>query len=358
MLLQLFIFLVSICVLLYSADLLVDAVKKLATSLGVSPYVIGLTVVAIGTSLPEVMASAVAAYQGVPAISVGNVIGSNICNIGLIIGLPALFFSINCSRSIILKQGVFMLLLSALFASLCLYGSFTRLVGFLFVATFGLFLFFAFRGDSGLEPEDLPEEELPKELPSDHSLVKTLLVVAGAFVLLLVSSHFLVDASVFLARHFSIPEAVIALLLISFGTSVPELSVSFAAARRQQGELLIGNILGSNISNISNISIFCWLLGQSSLISAIFRRKGLISGFELPFMGASGCSSCVYLLDLRVLAGTGEGSLVINLTLYFVAFAIALPVLPLGKLVGCISVMALCFSAKSAGRRQLLFLFL
>ena len=226
--------------LLYASDHLVDAVVVLATRLGVSQMVIGLTVVAIGTSLPELMASAAAAIEGHPQIAVANVIGSNIANIGLILGLPALVFPICCARRTLNREGLQMLAVSILLGACFLFlGGMSRALGVACLLGFAAFLYFAVAGD-----------EVSKQDDKSGALLPSALKIIVSFVFLLASSSFLVDSTISLAQMFGVSEKIIAISLIAFGTSVPELSVSFVAAKRGQGDILVGNVLGSNISNI------------------------------------------------------------------------------------------------------------
>jgi len=244
------IFLVSLVALLLASDSLVEAVIELAKKLQVSTMVIGLTVVSIGTSLPELSSSIIAAYQGHPAIAMGNVLGSNICNIALILGLPGLFVVIRTGRGVLHREGAFMLAITFLFWFLAIQQkAFDALTGVLFLALFFVFILLVFRG-AKKEQLGAQAAEVGREPSHGVFQVPAPLRILGAFIILLVSSDFLVSSTVAIAAYLNVSESIIALTLIAFGTSVPELSVSFSAARKKEGDILIGNILGSNISNI------------------------------------------------------------------------------------------------------------
>ena len=283
MLANLAIFLVSLVFLLLSADRLIDVVVTFAKGLRISAMVVGLTVVAIGTSLPEVMASSAAAFRGYPDIAIGNVVGSNICNVGLILGLPALFFPIVCSRTVILREGSLMLLATAMLWALGVFlGGMSRIAAGVFFLGFCWFIYSVFHSESGCEESDTGEssvDDAPGESSTDEagSTAVLILKLLAYLAALLISSEFLVRSTVELARAVGIAEGVIAISIIALGTSLPELSVSIAAAKKNQGDILIGNILGSNISNIFLV------LGVSGLILP-FPISGLTLSLDIPLM--------------------------------------------------------------------------
>ena len=304
---QLLIFLASLVALLYSADRLVESVVDLAKSLSISPMVIGLTVVAIGTSLPELMASVVAAYEGHPQIAVANVVGSNICNVGLIIAVPALFFSVTCSHMVLRREGMMMIGATVLFWVLCEFvGVISRLTGVLFIVGFMLFVYTAVKSMSS-ETEVTSSDGL--KIPA-----KPLLMMLIALAVLLVSSKFLISSTIALAEILQVPEQVIAVSMVAFGTSLPELSVSFSAARRSQGDILIGNVLGSNISNLLLV------LGATAVISP-FSMESVTTRFDLAAVTLMALFMIYFLLQSRginrakafLLLGFYVGFLLINL---------------------------------------------
>lgn len=240
---------VSLVFLIVSSDKFVAAVVEFATQLKVSTMVIGLTVVAVGTSLPELAASVVAAFLNHPGIAVGNIVGSNICNIGLIIGLPALLTPVVCSSSVIRREGRLMIFVSVVFWLLSLFSvEFGLAIGLLFLLGFIGFIYWVFQ-QQGVNSvlEDIEHIKLVK---TKHRRIRIVVQMILALAVVIVSSDYLVQSAVSLAAGLGVSEAVVALSLIAFGTSVPELSVSLAAVRRREGEIVVGNIIGSNISNI------------------------------------------------------------------------------------------------------------
>ena len=314
MAIDLIILLISIICLLISADKLIDIAVYLAEKLNISTMVIGLTIVAIGTSLPEAAASVAAALEGYPEIALGNVIGSNICNVALILGVPSLLGPIVCARSVLRREGFFMIGLTALLWLLALaIGYIPRELGILFVALFFFYVFFVFHMAKSEENKDVSEVEkghqpeairaveeeglgihksadgeAAKENPVSVLIAK--LVVS--IIVLLLSSKFLVESTISLARGMGVSESVIALSVIALGTSLPELSVSIAAVRRKQGDILVGNILGSNISNILLVT------GLASAISPI-SIKSITTSLDLPLMLVVSCFMIVFLWDKK-----------------------------------------------------------
>lgn len=298
MLLEILILLVSLAALVYSADKLVDNIVLIAEHLQISKMVIGLTVVAIGTSLPEAAASAAGALQGVTGIALGNVIGSNICNVALILGVPGFLVGINCSTSVVKREGYIMLGITALIvAVLLLFGEIPRWMAAIFLLAFPAFIYMCFKKPS--DPLEEKTEEVTtsedvrgSEEVSGFNLPLICGFLVASIVGLLVSSHYLVGSTVFVARALSIPESVIALSLIALGTSLPELSVSLASARKREGDICIGNVFGSNISNILLV------LGLAGSISPIVGGGGWLY-FDLGMMLFCAGLMVYFLLDDR-----------------------------------------------------------
>ena len=262
---------VSLLVLLYSADLFIDTVIKVARSMGLSTMVVSLTIVAVGTSLPELMASVAAAIKNHTEITVGNIIGSNICNVGLILGVPALFASITCDRAVLRREGYIALFVSVLLTGIAFISAeVSRTWGVVFLASFVAFIVSAFKNGQNAA-ESIEEAEI------EDSMLVIIFKLLIALVLLLISSEFLVRATVSLALDLGASESVIAISLLAFGTSVPELSVAIAAAKRNEGDILVGNIMGSNISNILLV------LGTAAVIQPLSFSPAMIL-LDVPVM--------------------------------------------------------------------------
>jgi len=326
MTIDIIILIVSLVCLLLSADRLIDVVVLLAERLKISTMVIGLTVVAIGTSLPEAAASVAAALEGHPEIALGNVIGSNICNVALILGIPALIGPIVCARSVLRREGFLMLSLSFFLWGLALVkAQISGRVGIFFILGFFTYIFLVFRfGQADRTVEENSEVEKNSKIekntdaqvecekhPEHCSVFATTTKLVLSIIVLLLSSKYLVEATISLAKGLGISENVIALSVIALGTSLPELSVSIAAVRRNQGDILVGNILGSNISNILLV------LGLTSVISPI-NIEPLTTNLDIPMMLLTSSLMLAFLWDK---VGISRGRGIFFLIIYAVGVA-------------------------------------
>lgn len=314
--LPILILIVSLAVLLFASDKVIDAASLLADRMNVSKMAIGLTIVAVGTSLPETAASVAAALTNHPQIAVGNVIGSNICNIGLIIGLPALFAPVVCRRAVLQREGYIMIVVSILVWTLATeLGTIGQLTGAFAIVTFGLFILWAIKAGGKEKALDEVPNRTEGELATTTGAIILKLFVS--FVLVIVASKFLVNSAVDLARALDVSESVIALSLIALGTSLPELSVSFSAIRKSEGDLLVGNIIGSNISNILLV------LGITAIITP-FDIEPTSMKFDLPIMIATAIMLVAFLWKPGGI-GRIKGSILLLTYAAFLYRCIAMP---------------------------------
>lgn len=239
--------------LVWGADRLVAGASALARNLGVSPLVIGLTIIAFGTSAPELVVSGVAAYRGNPGLAVGNAIGSNIANIGLILGLTAVVYPLRVESETLKREyPVLMLIMIASFimaADLM----FNRTEGALLLTGLVALVIWMIRYGLRRGSDDILAEEFEAEIPSDMPTRHATAWLLVGLVVLPLSSSFLVDGAVFIARNLHVSEAVIGLTIIAFGTSLPELAAAMTSALRQEDDLAIGNVIGSNMFNILGV---------------------------------------------------------------------------------------------------------
>ena len=255
--------LLSLGLLTGGAEMLVKGSASVAARAGLTPLMIGLTVVAFGTSSPELAVSLKAALAGQGDIAVGNVIGSNILNIAVILGISAVICPVVVHLQLIKIDVPIMILVTILLPLLLLDGLIGRLEGGLLFAGIVVYTLFNVRlARQETNPEIVSEftQGVPK-MTGHWSL--DLLLIAGGMMVLTLGSRLLVDNSLQVARAFQISEAVISLTVIAFGTSVPELATSIVAAVRQQPDIALGNVIGSNIFNILSI------LGISALVMPI-----------------------------------------------------------------------------------------
>lgn len=234
---------VALFLLIKSADAFIDGASGIANYFSIPPLIIGIFIVGVGTSLPELIVSAMAAMDGKSALSLGNVLGSNIANISLIIGLTAVLSPIIVCRKLLKKEFIIMTF-AALMAGITIYdGHFSRYDGFFIIVVFLISMYALIKGDNNQEADvTINKEEI--------NILKSSLFTVGGLGLLLFSSNQLVNSASQIAMHFGASELIVGLTIVAVGTSLPELAASIAAARKKQAELTIGNILGSNIFNI------------------------------------------------------------------------------------------------------------
>lgn len=239
--------------LVWGADRLIAGASAIARNLGVSPLIIGLTIVALGTSAPELVVSAVAAYRGNPELAVGNAIGSNIANIGLILGITALVYPLRVESETLKRE--YPLLMFVMIASFILAADlmFTRTEGWLMVT--GLVGIIGWMVGLGLRkgPADPLALEFEAEIPTDMPTRTALFWLLVGGTVLPLSSGFLVEGAITVARALHVSEAVIGLTIVALGTSLPELAASVTSALRREDDLAIGNIIGSNMFNILGV---------------------------------------------------------------------------------------------------------
>ena len=238
----------GIVMLMRGGNWTIDAAIHLAQAWGVSPLVIGFTIVALGTSLPELIVSVNANFNGAPGIAVGNVLGSNIANILLVVGATALVTTLVAVPKKLLRDLVAMLLATALLAGLLLTQEIGRLAGGVMVLMLLGFVFWQYWvAAKGENLEDIIEE---LEDPAFSHLLSALSFLLLGLVFIALGAEFLVRGAKVSASIIGVPDAVIALSVVALGTSLPELSTCLIAAARKQTDLILGNIIGSNVFNI------------------------------------------------------------------------------------------------------------
>ena len=231
----------GVAMVLMGADRLTDGASALARRMGVPEFIVGLTVVAAGTSAPELFVSMVSALKGTPDMAVGNVVGSNIMNSMLIVGAAAMTAPITISKRTVQKDLPFTVLASLLMLVLTVNGGLSRIGGILMLLVFALFMFVSIRS-AEKRYETYDERPIP--------IWKNLFFVVGGLALLLVGSNIFVDSASDVAYAFGISEGVVGLTVVAGGTSLPELATSVVAARKGQSAIAIGNVIGSNVFNI------------------------------------------------------------------------------------------------------------
>jgi len=256
----------GLIVLTAGAESLVRGSSRLAMAMGISPLVVGLTVVAYGTSAPELVVSVRSSLAGQPDVAIGNVVGSNIFNVLFILGLSAMIVPLRVSQQLIRIDVPLMTGLSFLVAVLAIDGSIGRLDGLLLVGGMVSYSVLAIvtsrREQAGIQAEYEAEFGIGKEPQSGGKVVVNLLLVAAGLGLLVLGSQWFVDSAISIARQLGVSELVIGLTIVAAGTSMPELATSIMAAIRGERDIAVGNAIGSNIFNILGV------LGISSVVSA------------------------------------------------------------------------------------------
>lgn len=258
MLLNIFFIALGLFGLYLGGTMFVGASAALARRLGMSPLMVGLTVVSIGTSLPELIVSLGAALSGRSEIALGNVIGSNIANIGLILGLSGLIMPLTVHVSLLRRELPIMVGVTLLTLGLALNGDISRFDGVLLLTGMVVFLAWTVYGAQRSKTEPDTSLDLP-----DEPQWRTLLRLVGGLGLLLIAAQLTVEGATGAARAFGVSELVIGITLVAVGTSLPELVTSITAALQRQSDIAVGNIVGSNIFNLLGI------LGATSLASPI-----------------------------------------------------------------------------------------
>ena len=269
MLLDTAMFVGGFVLLVKGADWLVNGASALARAVGVSDLVIGLTVVAFGTSTPELVVSVFAAMRGSADLSIGNIVGSNICNIFLILGLSSVICPLFAARGTVWKEIPFMLLAAGALLVACndalldgmASSSISRADGVLFLLFFAIFLVYI--------AQVVTEVRAVAKAVRPRLAAKSAGLLVAGLVMLFVGARWVVGGAVELARFFGISESLVGLTVVALGTSLPELATSAVAAYRKNSEIAVGNIVGSNIFNVLLI------LGVSALVTPLPCRPGL-----------------------------------------------------------------------------------
>ena len=306
--------------LVWGAERFVHGAAAIARNFGVAPLIIGLTVVGIGTSAPEILISIVAASQGNPALAVGNALGSNITNIALVLGITAIVMPLTVKSETLRREYPIMFIVMLLALILVMDGHLGQIDGLILIS--GLFVMLYWMIQQGKKQKRDPmEKEFEQEIPK-ISNQKAFLWLAIGLILLIISSRGLVWGSVNIAKAAGISDLVIGLTIVAIGTSLPELAASIMSALKKEHDIAIGNIIGSNMFNLLVV------LGIPGLISPHFIDTSILER-DFPFM--IGLSIALFLMAYGF-KGEGrinrfEGGLLLGgyvaymVVLYFTAIA-------------------------------------
>ncbi|MFW2339200.1 MAG: calcium/sodium antiporter [Acidimicrobiia bacterium] len=308
-------FLGGLVLLVGGAELLVRGASNLATALGIPPLVVGLTVVALGTSAPELAISVGSVLSGEAALAVGNVVGSNIANVLLILGLTALIAPLVVKSQLVRFDVPVMIGASLLVWALAADGDIDRKEGLLLILLLVTYIGVLIRKSRTEQSEVIEEFESALKQPQSPPLVNIGLVVAG-LVLLVVGSNLLLDAAVAIAAELGLSELVIGLTLVAAGTSLPEIATSILAAVRGQRDIAVGNAIGSNLFNLLAVLGITSVVAENGVAVAI----GALD-FDIPFMVAVAIA-CLPIFLTGHLIARWEGAVFVGYYLAYTAYLV------------------------------------
>ena len=310
LLLQIILLIVGFVMLIKGADWFVEGASKIAGKFGIPQIVIGLTIVAMGTSAPEAAVSITAALKGSAEITIGNVVGSNILNILLILGITSVITSLAVKKNTLNIEIPFVIVVSAVLAFMGLKdGYISRIDGAVLWIMFIIFLgylFYLSKKGVDTETDDVPE------LEEGDTVLKMLALIIIGGALIIFGSDVTVDAATEIARAFGWSERLIGLTIVAFGTSLPELITSVTAGIKGKADIAVGNIVGSNIFNI------LFVVGTTALITPVVYASGFFIDSIVCIATAVLLFVCVFLGKNKKLTRTGGVVMLISFVVYFV----------------------------------------
>lgn len=276
MIVNVVIFILGLVVLSWSADRFIFGASALARNIGVAPMMIGLTIVAMGSSAPEIVVAATSSFAGNIDFAVGNALGSNITNIALVLGITAIIKPLIVSSMTLKRELPFMLVVTLLGVYFLADSELSRIEGIVLMTLFPLVIagmaYLAFKVDKN----DPLIAETDTDIPRDVATSKAVFWVVVGIILLPTSAHFLVDSAVVIAKHFGVSDLVIGLTIIAIGTSLPELAACIAGVLKGEDDLALGNIIGSNIFNLLAVLAMPGLIAPGIIDPSAANRDSLV----------------------------------------------------------------------------------
>jgi cation:H+ antiporter len=266
-------FIIGLVLLVWSSDIFIDGASSVAKHMSISPLIIGVVVLGFGTSSPEILVSIHASLDNSPALAIGNVIGSNIANIALVLGVTAMVSPIIVKSSLLKQEFPIVIAVSFLGIILMLDGDLDETDGIILLITLIITMIWMIKAnkqtninDKSLDPDPL-KTEIIQELNQlkKISLSKSITMLISGIIVLIISANLMVTGAIDIAKYFNIPDLIIGLTIIAIGTSLPELAAAIAAAKKSEKELMIGNILGSNLFNILAVLAMPALISPSTV---------------------------------------------------------------------------------------------
>lgn len=277
--------------LVWGADRLVAGASATARNLGMSPLVIGLTIIGFGTSAPELVVAAIATLKGNSGLAVGNAIGSNIANMGLVLGVTALIYPLRMESTVLKREYPMLLFIMLVCFLMGLNGHYSHLEGWFLLGGLLAVVIWIIRMGLRRPSSDPLAEEFAAEIPRDTPTKVAIFWLLVGLVILPVSSKFLVDGAVTIAYGLGVTDVTIGLTIVALGTSLPELATAVSAALRKEDDLAIGNIIGSNIFNLLGVLGIAAVLGEVAIPPIILARD-----FPIMFL----ITGVVYLMASKV----------------------------------------------------------
>jgi cation:H+ antiporter len=298
------IFIIAMGGLIFGADFIINQSERIALRFNISEFVIGSTLVALGTSLPEMAASIAASAHGKADMAIANAIGSNIMNITLVLAVIFLITKkFKSNRDFFAKDSIWAMMPVMFFLLMSIDGVISSVDAILLLILMVAYIFFLFGDAQGLEMEEIDDE-----LKKDFSWLSSISLLSIGFIFVIVGAHFAVDSASNIAKSFGVSEWVIGVVLISFGTSLPELIISVSAALKGKAEMAIGNIIGSNLANIAVV------IGASALVNELHFSLAE-HAFDVALMTAA-TILLVYITANRLYSKPAGISLLILLVLF------------------------------------------
>ena len=264
--------LLGFVLLIWSADVLVDNASELASELGVSTFLIGVIIIGFGTSAPELFVSAMAALENKGNLALGNALGSNITNIGLVLGVAALLKVMPVERSIATRDIPAVLAAGVISVALIIDGTLGRLDGIILLALLITYLVYSAKQSVKTDNSSTELESADKSQIGKQSLAKSCAWTIASIIILMLASRMLVLGAVTIAEYFKVSELIIGLTIVAIGTSLPELAAAISAARKNEHEMIIGNIIGSNVFNTLGVLGLTGALRATELDTGVLTR--------------------------------------------------------------------------------------
>lgn len=258
---------VGLVLLVWSSDIFIDGAASIAKHMSISPLIIGVVVLGFGTSAPEILVAALASVDGSPGLAIGNVIGSNIANIGLVLGVTAIITPIAVKSSLLKREFPIVLGISIIGLLLMLDSDLDTTDGIILLALLIIVMTWMIKANKTVDPTDslVEDSEQIVEEAEEIPYKKSIFMLIGGLILLIISAKLMVDGAVDIAKFFGVSDMIIGLTIIAVGTSLPELAAAITAAKKGMADLMIGNILGSNLFNLLAVLAVPAILAPSTL---------------------------------------------------------------------------------------------